>query len=184
MNNNCTPLTQNEEDCISSFVMALENSDTNHQHVNIHNSDVVKMILKFLDNIHRISVKSKSKEEDLHIKQLVDPVVWDTFFNTIDMSGVKNHGNGHSLKESTLRKIQEKKRVGLDAKGIRGRIPDRSLEYVKSTLKQHILVCEVKPEGTSKERPDLVKLGSILKDLLDHALAKGVDRGIRLPLVC
>jgi hypothetical protein len=52
--------------------------------------------------------------------------------------------------------------------------PDRSIEFVQGG--NHIRLVELKTEKAAIGRPNLVKLGTMLKDCLDGILPKGFKR--------
>lgn len=58
---------------------------------------------------------------------------------------------------------------------MRGRVPDRAVELTLTEDKKFsVLVVEVKTVKSSLKSPDQIKLVSMLKDMFDHALMKGV----------
>ncbi|GAA5802614.1 hypothetical protein HPULCUR_008086 [Helicostylum pulchrum] len=118
---------------------------------------------------------AKTKEEDIFISSFVDTVITNPTFKQIPLD-LKMHGNGHSLKESRHRKIRQAKKNGGSLKGWKGRILDRSLELqLNKKSPYHVFLCQVKTASSSKRHPDLAKLGTMFKDLLDFALENGVD---------
>lgn len=67
-------------------------------------------------------------------------------------------------------------KYGLSEKGIKGRAPDRTIVYDHPNGKKFsIFVVEAKTSKSSKENPDLVKLATVMKDILDFAITKGVS---------
>ncbi|KAG1142664.1 hypothetical protein G6F37_005198 [Rhizopus arrhizus] len=141
-------------------------------------SKAIKLCLETIKNVDSVvnnSWKSNSKEEDLFIKNFVDTMVIDPLFNSYP-NDIKKHGNRHALKESRHRKLKQAKKNGDNMTGLRGRAPDRSLELLLKDTENHVFICEVKTSSASKDHPDLTKLGTMLKDVLDYALEKGVTQ--------
>lgn len=133
-------------------------------------------ILKNMDASKKARDFDHDKEEDTFITDYVDTMFFSPLFNYINQD-VKKHGNGHALKESKYRKIKQAQKNGDKTKGWRGRVPDRSFELlVDKNVSYNVFVCEVKASVDSKSRPDLSKLGSMLKDVLDYALEQGATQ--------
>lgn len=90
--------------------------------------------------------------------------------------GTSYHGNGHILNKSKERKIELSKMLQEDSVHKSGQKLDRSASVSVSGNVHHVLVCEVKTKSAAKDRGDLVKLGTELKDCLNNLLKKNVDR--------
>ncbi|KAG2201473.1 hypothetical protein INT46_000635 [Mucor plumbeus] len=81
------------------------------------------------------------------------------------------HGNDRELPESNTRKIEQQHC------NVIGRKPDRIIQFEDVHGESFtILMTEIKTQNRSKNYPDLVKLATMMKDSLDHALTKKLDR--------
>ncbi|KAG1313869.1 hypothetical protein G6F64_001909 [Rhizopus arrhizus] len=141
-------------------------------------SKAIKLCLETITNVDSVvnntwKADIDTKEEDLFIKNFVDTMVIDPLFNSFT-NDIKKHGNRHALKESRHRKVKQAKKNGDNMTGLRGRVPDRSLELKRTG--NNVFICEVKTGSASTKHPDLTKLGTMLKDVLDYALEKGVTQ--------
>ncbi|KAG1137194.1 hypothetical protein G6F37_011406 [Rhizopus arrhizus] len=97
----------------------------------------------------------------------------EPFLRTIPRTTI--HGNGHPFYESYIRKIKIANKYGLPLKGIRGRAPDRTIEFQMSEKKAFsVLVAEIKIKEDSYKNPDFVKLATLMKDILDFAMMEGI----------
>ncbi|KAG1525092.1 hypothetical protein G6F52_003627 [Rhizopus delemar] len=137
------------------------------------NSSKVDQILQIIQNIPRIGTDTSVKEEDVLISEFVEPLLMEPFLRTIPRTII--HGNGHPLYESYIRKIKIANKCGLPLKGIRGRAPDRTIEFQISEKKTFsVLVAEIKIKENSCKNPDFVKLATLMKDILDFAVMEGI----------
>lgn len=103
-----------------------------------------------------------------------DPV-FDPFFRGI--GDTINHGADHFLTESVSRKKELALQFNESLAVVSGRKPGKSLQWHFNNRKQyHICLVEIKIESTAKGRPDLVKLGTMLKDCLDSMLNNSLKR--------
>lgn len=57
---------------------------------------------------------------------------------------------------------------------IKGNAPDRSLTITRNDQEFTVLIAEVKTGESSKQRPDFLKLATMMKDVVDFAFTKGV----------
>lgn len=92
---------------------------------------------------------------------------FDLFANSIigTISDTSFHGNHYEMPESRARKLQLVETLGVTTNGtIRGGKPDRTI------IDDDVLLCEVKTDEASGSQGDLVKLGTMMKDCLDHIL--------------
>ncbi|CAO3695418.1 unnamed protein product [Rhizopus stolonifer] len=137
------------------------------------NSSKVDQILQIIQNTPRIGTDTSVKEEDVLITDFVEPLLMEPFLRTIPRTIIR--GNGHPLYESYIRKIKISNKCGLSLKGIRGRAPDRTIEFQMSEKKTFsVLVAEIKIKENSRKNPDFVKLATLMKDILDFAVMKGI----------
>lgn len=112
-----------------------------------------------------------SKREDVLITDFVESLLMEPFLRGIDNTSV--HGNGHPLNESYIRKIKTASKYGLPLKGIRGRAPDQTME-LKISQEQvfSVFFAEFKTAERAAQNPDFVKLGTLIKDIVDFATMK------------
>ncbi|KAG0736348.1 hypothetical protein G6F57_011073 [Rhizopus arrhizus] len=137
------------------------------------NSSKVDQILQIVQNIPRIGTDTSVKEEDVLITDFIEPLLMEPFLRNIPRTII--HGNGHPLHESYIRKIKIANKYGLPLKGIRGRAPDRTIEFQMSEKKTFsVLVAEIKIKEDSYKNPEFVKLATLMKDILDFAMMEGI----------
>ncbi|KAG1051181.1 hypothetical protein G6F43_006600 [Rhizopus delemar] len=107
------------------------------------NSSKVDQILQIIQNTPRTGTDTSVKEEDVLITDFVEPLLIEPFLRTIPRTII--HDNGHPLYESYIRKMKIANKCGLPLKGIRGRAPDRTIEFQMSEKKTFsVLVTEIK----------------------------------------
>ncbi|KAG1454194.1 hypothetical protein G6F55_007735 [Rhizopus delemar] len=137
------------------------------------NSSKVDQILQIIQNTPRTGTDTSVKKEDVLITDFVEPLLIEPFLRTIPRTII--HGNGHPLHESYIRKIKIANKCGLPLKGIRGRAPDRTIEFQMSEKKTFsVLVAEIKIKENSCKNPDFVKLATLMKDILDFVVMEGI----------
>ncbi|KAI9260266.1 hypothetical protein EDC94DRAFT_520370, partial [Helicostylum pulchrum] len=139
------------------------------------NGNYKRTINMFNNIIQHISYNwdTKKLSENTFINQIIDPII--VAFLDKENPAIMYKGSDSELQESKERKFEQARVNNHDTTNIKGRIPDRSA-YVTSTSSNnhHIFLCEVKTESCSNGRPDLVKLGSMMKDCIDNAIKKGI----------
>ncbi|GAA5812833.1 hypothetical protein MFLAVUS_006292 [Mucor flavus] len=183
------PVQQNEKTTVSKIVKdysltVLKDSSTLNRIMSKYKSETSECVKSCLEILKQIGSGVKlwgtyeqTKEEDLFLTSFVDTMLINPLFQDLPPK-VQRHGNGHSLKESRLRKIRQAKKNEDNLKGWKGRAPDRSLELqFDKKLSYHVFLCEVKTGSSSRKHPDLAKLGTMLKDLIDFAIENGAESG-------
>lgn len=107
--------------------------------------------------------------EDTIAFMILDPIMNAFLDNTID---VEYHGADYELPESRGRKLMQADHTSQPTKNVRGRKPDRSA----SINGRHVFLAELKTAKNSHDRSDVVKIGTMMKDVVDMALQKGHQR--------
>lgn len=103
----------------------------------IFRSDKTSQILKIIQNLEKMS-KVSIDEEDVLIRDFIEPLLMEPFFSNIE--GTIVHGNGHPMYESYFRKVKVARKYGFLQKGvvIKGRVPDRAVEFTLSENKSSL----------------------------------------------
>lgn len=112
------------------------------------------------------SWKPKELSEDSCTINVFDPIS-KPFITHI--ANTMYHGNDHVLEASKQRKAKQ-------SSSSTGRKPDRAIDVIVDGSSYNILIVEIKTGGKSKGRPDLVKLGTMMKDNVDFVLEQGHSR--------
>ncbi|KAI8887000.1 hypothetical protein K501DRAFT_269379 [Backusella circina FSU 941] len=139
-------------------------------------TEEAKYFTSMLSNVsNKINLKTNFKDmsEDTFIMTIFDPIFYAYFDNTMDH--IIHHGNGHVFPESKERKTKQAILHNYLDSHIHGRRADRSGQ-VDLRHKHTLYLVEVKTETECGGRPDLVKLGTLMKDALDSALMCGCPR--------
>jgi hypothetical protein len=129
--------------------------------------------------LHNISQKinietdAKGMSEDTFMMTILDPILYAYLDNTMDR--IVHHGNDYACPESKQRKSSQAIHHNYLDSNIHGRRPDRSGQ-VNVRHGHTLYICEAKTEAECRGRPDLAKLGSLMKDALDSALICGCPR--------
>lgn len=110
-------------------------------------------------------------EEDVLLLSFIEPLTMESFLR--NMEGTIVHGNGYPLVESIKRKIKVSRKYMLPTRGIKGRAPDRTIEFKVENNPFSVFVL-VKIKKNASKNEDFVKLASLMKDILDEALIKGL----------
>lgn len=63
----------------------------------------------------------------------------------------------------------------MTGKGIKGRLPDRTIEFVAEDKRFSVFVIEVKTEKNAGKNEYFVKLASLMQDMLDDAVTNGIS---------
>jgi hypothetical protein len=103
---------------------------------------------------------------------MFDPIA-SSFMSNIERT--QYFGCDHEIIES----IERKKLatiLGENPNFVTERKPDRSIQVEVDNRKYHVFLAEINCEKTAIGRPDLVKLGTMMKDCIDHILDVGYNR--------
>lgn len=91
-------------------------------------TDPIMMILQSIHKAKNIA----ANEEDISITSFIEPLIMEPFFRGFPNTTI--HGNGHAIYESHVRKSNMPYKHGLPTRGIRGRVPDRSITLPEATV--------------------------------------------------
>lgn len=137
---------------------------------NPSSDEAVKRTLQMLTELsQKLSPQWKPDEmtEDSLTMNVLDPIVFGFLGR---FGGAIVHGSDYELPESKTRKRK------MNGSRAIGRKPDRCIEVLAMGSSHHVFLMEIKTAKKSTNRPDLVKIASMMKDCLDAALSKGYNR--------
>ncbi|KAI8887214.1 hypothetical protein K501DRAFT_330649 [Backusella circina FSU 941] len=159
--------------CKMSIHMAKEELST-YKELRLYQDEnernAVDMLDKLLNYLNYDWNTSKMGEHTF-ITKVVEPIISSFFQNS---NSIELYGSDHVLQESSTRKTKVAMSNNQPTKDIRGRVADFSgLIKKEGPCSHHAFVVEVKTQKSVKHRPDLVKMGSLMKDCLDGAILHG-----------
>ncbi|EPB80918.1 hypothetical protein HMPREF1544_12402, partial [Mucor circinelloides 1006PhL] len=130
---------------------------------------VIRFLAMISNLLQKVSLswKISAMTEDTLSYMIIDPIM-NAFLDN-EIHDVQYHGSDYELPESRARKLHQAAMYKQSAKNIRGRKPDRSA----SINGRHVFLAEFKTAKNAQDRSDLVKIGTLMKDVIDVSLQKG-----------
>ncbi|KAL7320691.1 hypothetical protein PS15m_000554 [Mucor circinelloides] len=139
------------------------------EHLDQQSHFVVRFLTMMSNLLQKVSLswQISAMTEDTLSYMILDPIM-NAFLDN-EIQDVQYHGSDYELPESRARKLHQAAMYKQSAKNVRGRKPDRSA----SINGRHVFLAELKTAKKAQDRSDLVKIGTLMKDVIDVSLQKG-----------